>query len=265
MRCPSMFRLKLMLLSKSHKNWSKSHKGWLTDIPFAHRGWHGPLTGHMENSLSAFRAANARGHGFELDILLSKDNRAMVFHDLNLERLTGQTGRIDDFTARELSQLRLGGTDEPVPALRRVLSEADPKLPILIEIKGDQKKYGQIAQAVYNDIKHYDGPAAIMSFYPDILAWFLTNAPHITKGLVATSINDGELPLAYFSPDRQCRIMDRLAVDFIAYDINALPNEVSDYARAGKKPVLTWTVRSPQLYRKARAYADNIIYENLDP
>ena len=53
---------------------------WLSDKPFAHRGLHDSVTGCVENSLSAFMAANGQGQGIELDVLHSKDCKAMVFH-----------------------------------------------------------------------------------------------------------------------------------------------------------------------------------------
>lgn len=234
---------------------------WLTENPFAHRGLHGRATGHVENSLSAFKAANDRGHGFELDILLSQDDQAMVFHDLSLDRLTGKPGEIHDYPADQLKKFRLTGSDDLICRLRDVLRQADRTLPILVEIKGDQNRFEAVAAAVHAEVKDYRGPLAIMSFYPEIIAWFQQHAPQIRRGLVATSLNDGSLPDGYFAPARQIAWIGELAVDFVAYDIEALPNEVTRYARARNLPVLTWTVRRAGQHEKARRDADNIIYE----
>ncbi|PCJ32696.1 MAG: glycerophosphodiester phosphodiesterase [Alphaproteobacteria bacterium] len=239
------------------------NKIWLTGFPFAHRGLHGSPLGVVENSLSAFHAANDRGHGFELDILLSKDDKAMVFHDVSLERLTGTSGNIQDFTALALAEIKLGNTSDSIPTLSKILSEIDQNYPILIEIKGDQGHPVKIAKAVFSDIKGYNGPIAIMSFYPKIIEWFKANAPHVLRGLVATSINDGEMPNDFFSIETQKEYVEGLEVDFIAYDIKALPNDLSEYCRKKNIPVLTWTVRSEPLQKKAAQYSDNIIYENL--
>ncbi|PCI45332.1 MAG: glycerophosphodiester phosphodiesterase [Alphaproteobacteria bacterium] len=240
-----------------------SHE-FLIKAPFAHRGLHGAATGHVENSLSAFQAANARGHGVELDVLLSHDGKAMVFHDLSLKRLTGYRGCIGDFTAEQLSKFTLTTSEDVILTLGNILHNLNPDFPVLIEIKGDQHKPEQIAKAVFEDIRDYPGPVAVMSFYPDIILWFLENAPEITRGLVATNINDGDLPDPYFSVAAQKSYIDDLDVDFIAYDIKALPNEVTEYCRSRNIPVLTWTVRTEELQQKARQYTDNSIYENLD-
>src|SRR3546814_4101924 len=42
--------------------------------PFAHRGLHGD--GRVENSVAAFEAAIAAGHGFELDVQETADGQA---------------------------------------------------------------------------------------------------------------------------------------------------------------------------------------------
>ena len=44
-------------------------------------------------SLGAFQAACQAGYGVELDIQLSADGEAMVFHDDDLKRMTGAEGR----------------------------------------------------------------------------------------------------------------------------------------------------------------------------
>ena len=63
---------------------------WLSEQDYAHRGLHGP--GVAENSPTAFALAIAAGVGIECDIQRSADNRAMVFHDWDLPRLTGGEG-----------------------------------------------------------------------------------------------------------------------------------------------------------------------------
>src|ERR1700709_1302665 len=77
----------------------------LFDPPVAHRGLWTP-DGPPENSLGAFQAACAAGYGIELDVQLSADGEAMVFHDDDLERMTGVAGRLSDRTTTELADLR---------------------------------------------------------------------------------------------------------------------------------------------------------------
>ena len=58
-----------------------------------------------ENSLSGFKKAVELGtDAVELDVHLSKDNQLVVFHDMDLKRLTGQKILIKQLTFRELKK-----------------------------------------------------------------------------------------------------------------------------------------------------------------
>ena len=62
-------------------------------LPVAHRAYHDRAAGRPENGPSAIAAAIAAGYGIEIDLQLSADGEALVFHDYELDRLTGATGR----------------------------------------------------------------------------------------------------------------------------------------------------------------------------
>jgi len=234
---------------------------WLTAPQYAHRGLHGPQTGFIENSLPAFNAALDQGYGIELDVLLSSDQVAMAIHDMTLGRLTGHKGKTIDFTAEELGKITLLSTDDTIPTLKETLEQTNGRGPVLIEIKGDQGKYPQIAKAVWKDIKNYQGDLAIMSFYPEIIEYFKKHFPAVVRGLVATSIDDGGLPENYSNPAQQIKTIKKLDVDFIAYNIRALPNQVTRFCRDHDIAILTWTVKSYFERKQAQKYTDNIIFE----
>ncbi len=66
------------------------------DRPFAHRALHAP--GRPENSRAAVLAAIEGRWAIELDVQMSADGQAMVFHDYDLSRLTHEHGVIRDRT-----------------------------------------------------------------------------------------------------------------------------------------------------------------------
>ena len=101
--------------------------------PIAHRGLWGD--GVAENSLSAYKKAAENGYPVEIDLYLSKDGELFSFHDKTLDRMTGESGYIYDKTAAELKSLKLVGSDEGIPTFDQVLSVAENKIPLLIEIK----------------------------------------------------------------------------------------------------------------------------------
>ena len=178
-----------------------------------------------------------------------------------MQRLTGRDENILNLTAEELKNINLSGSDDFIPTLKNTLNQTAGKTPILIEIKGDQGEYIKIAKSVFQDINDYNGPVAIMSFYPDIINYFKLNHPDITRGLVATPINDKTMPDDYFNIQHQITTIRELEVDFIAYDIRALPNEATEYCQQNNIAVLTWTVRSEADRQKAKINTDNIIFE----
>jgi glycerophosphoryl diester phosphodiesterase len=80
------------------------------DRPIAHRGLHDRAHGVIENSRSAFEAAIARGFTIECDVQLSRDGVPVIFHDDDLERITGRTGPVSSLTAGELGATPLLGS-----------------------------------------------------------------------------------------------------------------------------------------------------------
>lgn len=62
--------------------------------PIAHRALHDLSDNRPENSRAAIRAAIEAGYGIEIDLQRTSDNRAMVFHDYDMTRLTGRPGPI---------------------------------------------------------------------------------------------------------------------------------------------------------------------------
>jgi glycerophosphoryl diester phosphodiesterase len=127
---------------------------------FAHRG--GCALG-PENTIAAFdRGAASGADGLELDVHLSKDGVAVVFHDETLERTTNARGLVRSLTAAELAQVdagcrfRDGEGGYPfrdrgvgIPTLRTVL-ERYPHLRAIVEMKVDDAAMGR---AVLADVR----------------------------------------------------------------------------------------------------------------
>ena len=226
----------------------------LKPLPFAHRGLHGP--GRPENSLAAFRAAIDAGHGIELDVRASRDGQAIVFHDADLDRLTGEHGPVTLRTAAELTTIPLRDGGETVPDLPTALTMIRGRVPLLIEVKAPEATVGPLCLSVFRALDGYPGPVGVMSFNPEVGRWFARHAPRVTRGLVVTEAGKR----------RRGRLRRRLALwratpDFLAYDIRDLPSPFAARARARGLPVFTWTCRSAADQAKARLHADQIIHE----
>ena len=229
---------------------------WLMQWEYAHRGLHS--SGVPENSLSAAEAAIAAGLGIECDIQRSRDDHPMVFHDWDLERLTGEAGATEDRVANDLEALGLTGTEEHPVRLATFLDVVAGRVPLLIEIKSRRGYDVQWTCAyVSRLLGNYSGSHAVMSFDPRVPRWFRRHAPLTPCGLVMREDEHGDTQKAW-----QRKLTLWLAKpDFLAYHIVALPSEWVANLRSGGLPVLTWTVNSPETRARALAHADALIVE----
>jgi glycerophosphoryl diester phosphodiesterase len=221
-------------------------------VPFAHRGLHGADV--VENSLAAFAAAVAAGHGIELDVQLSRDGEAMVFHDYRLDRLTGEAGAVAGRTAAELGATAYRGGEGRIPTLPEVLRLIGGQVPLLIEVKSPDRRVGRLCRAVGRALDGYAGPVGVMSFNPEVGRWFARHAPGALRGLVVSESGKRSLRGRI---ERRLSLL-RSSADFLACDIRDLP---SGFAGAAGLPVYTWTVRTDADRASAAAHADQIIYE----
>jgi glycerophosphoryl diester phosphodiesterase len=117
-------------------------------------GHRGVQTLHQENTLSGFRRAVALGlDAIELDVRVTRDGHAVVFHDASLERLTGVRRAISDLTWDEVAALRIRSRivvgvdalgsdviaryehDERISLLAEVLAEVGGRVAVNIDLK----------------------------------------------------------------------------------------------------------------------------------
>jgi glycerophosphoryl diester phosphodiesterase len=218
--------------------------------PIAHRGfWRSG--GAPENSLAAFEAACRAGYGIELDVRLSADGEAMVFHDETLERLTASAGLVEEQTADELQALRLLGSCEVIPTLADVLTLVDGRTPLLAELKTPAGQEGLLERRVADLLAPYAGAAAVLSFNADALAWLAAHAPSLRRGLNAAK------------PD-QLTGAERARADFLSVQLDLAGHDVvQGWRRMGE--ALAWTCRSPADLVRTAPLVENVMFEGFSP
>jgi glycerophosphoryl diester phosphodiesterase len=155
-------------------------------LVFGHRGASALAT---ENTVEAFARAMADGaDGVELDVQRCASGEIVVFHDEDLARLAGRSGRIRETPWRLLRkvQLRGGGT---IPTLDEVLAALPSPALINIEIKPDRLSLGSCRALVEGVADVVDRAEArdrvlISSFHPGVVWYWQHLRPTVPIGLL---------------------------------------------------------------------------------
>ena len=108
-------------------------------LNIAHRGASGVAP---ENTLLAFATAIEAGADvIEFDAQITKDEKLVIFHDKTLEKVTGETQRISDFTLEELLKKDAGAWKGSgfqgirMPTLRETIEFPHDHYGMILEIK----------------------------------------------------------------------------------------------------------------------------------
>ena len=236
--------------------------------PIAHRGYHDRTAGRIENAGQSFAAAVQAGYGIEMDLQLSSDGVAMVFHDDVLDRLTDQRGPVSARRAADLQGMRLAGGSDTIPTLAQVLAQVAGRVPLLIEIKDQTLTLsptdGRLEAATAAVLTGYGGPVALMSFNPDCIAHMARLAPHLPRGLTTDPFDPADW--APLSPETCAKLRaipdyDRTDSRFISHNAGDLASLRVAQLKADGATVLCWTIRSPEAEVTARKIAANITFE----
>ena len=236
--------------------------------PLAHRALHDVTDGRPENSRAAIKAAMEAGYGIEIDVQLSVDGTAMVFHDYDLKRLAKDSGPIAQRARADLEQVVLRGSDEGIPTLREVLELVAGQVPLLIEVKDQDgimgANVGRLERAVAREIEGYQGPLAVMSFNPHSVQQMAIHAPQVVRGIVTSGYTDEDWPLLPKGTRERLRGIpdfDTVGACFISHEVEDLGAARVAELKAKGADILCWTVKSAGQEARAREVADNITFE----
>ena len=215
----------------------------------AHRGLHNDSI--QENTIEAFKNAIKHNLPIELDIHILKDNTIVVYHDHNLKRLYKKDIPIKELDYKKLSKL----TDNEVPTLEDVLNLVNGKVPILIEIKKNVKKY-TLEKELVDLLDKYNGEYAIQSFNVKSIRWLKNNRPDIKRGLL---LHKRLKFIDLFTINLNIR---KTKPDFISVNFKFLGKRIIKKYR-GKIKVFSWTIKTDDNYNKYKDMCDTLICENI--
>lgn len=182
----------------------------LTDVAaIAHRGG---ARLRPENTLAAFDHALALGvDALECDVHLSRDGEPVVIHDPTLDRTTDASGPVAARTAAELAEIDAGYRFSPaadgfpfrgrrlgIPRLAELL-ERYPRLPVIVEIKGDRPEVAERTVAVIREARAADR-VVIGGFSGVVLETVRRVAPEIPTSASGDEVREGIRRAAALEP-----------------------------------------------------------------
>lgn len=243
---------------------------WLTARPIAHRGLHDAAAGVVENTPGAVQRAIDGNFGIEVDLQITADGEAVVFHDSTLERLTGRPERLNAMTASALKAVPFKQTSDRIITLGELCDLVAGRVMLLLELKSLHDGDRRLPQRVADALRSYSGPVAAMSFDPQQVLDLRLVAPKLPRGLTAGGWKPSEpkKTMAKSGRNNGGYIWDglRMRPQFVAYAVQELPAALPMVARyLFGMPLLTWTVRTPEDRARAERWADQMIFEGFRP
>ena len=215
------------------------------DLLVAHRGLQAD---YPENTILGFNKAIEQGAKFiELDIQFSKDCLPVIYHDSDLQRVSGCCGTILDYSRQELLKLpahepqRLGNsfkseTIAPLEALVDILQQ-HPKVTAFVELKEESIAHcgrETMLSAVLDILKPVEQQVVIISYdYLLVLAARENQWPKV--GVVLKQWQD-----------LNTEIVQNATSDFIFVDHEKIPEEIADI-KTIKIPLVAYEVGDKQL------------------
>ena len=188
----------------------------------AHRGDMGRFP---ENTLPALQAAIEVGARYvEFDVQLASDLTPVVFHDANLQRMTGMKGIISDYTAEALSRIHVDRAthtndqciDATIPTLLQTIEllNVTPSITAFVELKRYSVNHFGLEHCV-------DMIADIMSTarFAWVLISFHADALHYAKARYAR-------PVGWVLTDHSRRSHGTalgLSPEYLFFDVKCLP------------------------------------------
>lgn len=229
----------------------------------AHRGLHSKELNILENTLEAFKRAMDNNYAIELDVQLTKDNEIVVFHDYNLERMTGKNIYVKDITLNKLKRITLKGSFSTVPTLKEVLSLVNGQVPLLIEIKNDGK-ISILEEKLIEILNNYNGEFMLESFNPFVVSYFKKNTNFLCGILVCKIYESikGKLVGMLFN---LLLLLNILKADFIAYKYKDLDKKIIRKITKRNIPLYVWTIDNEEDLENSSKFSQGIIFENVMP
>lgn len=121
-------------------------------------GHRGVISFAPENTIASIIAARKINcNCIEADVILTKDNIPVIFHDRKLDRLTNHKGNICDYNYYEIKDIILKNTTERIPLLVDFLNKcSELSMNLMLELKNYTNNKRIMVKKIAKIIKNYN-------------------------------------------------------------------------------------------------------------
>ncbi|ENL9790895.1 glycerophosphodiester phosphodiesterase [Listeria monocytogenes] len=214
----------------------------------AHRG---DTMNAVENTVEAIESAAKAGADYsEIDIQETKDHQFVVFHDMTLRRLAGNSKRVADMTLKELQQTKVSSGDysSHIASFDEIIKTSKRnKIDLLVEVKlhgGESSDMVERLVALLKKEKVTD-KYLVQSLNQPVIEKIEQADPTLKTGIIL-ALNIGNLP--------------KTSADFIVLEDFSINKRLLTQAKQNNKMVFVWTVNKEKLMQMyLRKNVDGII------
>ena len=162
-------------------------------------------------------------------------------------------------TYEELQNLSLADSEEKIPLLSQVLELVDGKVPILIELKGENANTA-LCPAVCRELEGYKGNFIVESFNPLLIRAFAKLRPDVPRGILSANLTKTKGALGFALKHLLLNFLCR--VDFVAYDFSdKFPLTARLCVMLGARKLL-WTPKNDEEIARSIPRCDGVIFED---
>ena len=249
----------------------KKKYSFLTERPFAHRGFHSnPLNCKKipENSLDAFSQAIEKNYSIEMDIHFTKDFKIIVFHDFFLGRLTTKTGFVFSKTLGYIKEAKLSN-NQIIPTLEEALNLINGRVPILLEVKFSKhirKNLEMFSNVLEKKLENYEGPLALMSFSTDLIK-FIRKKFFFSRFPLGLTTSFPKVD-SRGNKAKNNKIENEIVLNnlqFVSQDWRGIENSRIKRLKKLDIAILSWTITSKEVEKSLKGLVDNITFEHYEP
>ena len=209
-----------------------------------------------ENTLESFQVAlESNVDGIELDVQLSKDNKLVVFHDLDTHSINGKHDLIQTFSFDDLKQIN---TKLQISTLEDVLKIFPNDKELHIEIKSETINNEFIINAVLALILKYQiqNQTIISSFNPFVLLQLKQKDINIRLGLLWTQNSAAPWFITHYSYFKIQPYSFHASIEYI-------DQELASWVKNYDMKLYCYTINDKQSLKKSQSLSCDGIFSDF--